>query len=190
MVAVECRFALLGDLGVITPTRGFLDRAVYTGGIDRSITAQDSVSLLATSTLTSYDPSGGGTPLTDILARGSWRHNFTSNIAGNLSSEADMLDFDNAAHTHIEIYRNQVGIDTTLSPILSFRGNIGAVYIVTEGGSNPLASIGSNGLNTANSECPAGLDWGCYAHLPDVEKYHASHHRSSVDRTQRGRFAF
>ena len=147
-------FALLSDLGVITPTRGFLDRATYTGGIDHSITAQDSVSLLATSTLTSYEPSGGGTPLTDILARGSWRHNFSANVAGNLSSEADMLDFDNASHTHIEIYRNQVGIDTTLSPLLSFRGNVGAVYILTEGGINPLA--GSNGLNATSS---ALLDW-------------------------------
>jgi hypothetical protein len=32
-----------------------------------------------------------------------------------------------------------IGIGATLSPVLSFRGNIGAVYLVTEGGVNPLA---------------------------------------------------
>ena len=42
--------ALLNDLGVATNARGFLDRLTATGGIDRSITARDSLSLFATST--------------------------------------------------------------------------------------------------------------------------------------------
>ena len=42
------------------PTSGFLDRLTATGGIDRSITAIDTVSLFATSTRTSYEPSSGG----------------------------------------------------------------------------------------------------------------------------------
>ena len=35
-------------------------------------------------------------------------------------------NYDNALNTRVQIYRNQVGIDATLSPVLSFRGNVGA----------------------------------------------------------------
>jgi hypothetical protein len=78
--------ALLNDLGVVSNARGFLDRLTATGGIDRSITARDSVSLFATSTHTSYEPSSGGTPITDTVARGSWRHSVNRITALNYST--------------------------------------------------------------------------------------------------------
>jgi len=150
-------FALLGQLGVVLPTNGFLNTLTASGGIDRSITARDSLSLFATSTRTSYDPSGGGTPFTDTLARGSWRHNFNSLTAGTISSEAELLNYDNATNTRIQIYRNQIGVDTTLSPLLSFRANIGAVNLITEGGVNPLAVTGANNFGASTSS--SLMDW-------------------------------
>ena len=147
--------ALLNDLGVITNARGFLDRWTMTGGIDRSITARDTLNLFATSTSTSYEPSSGGTAFTDTLARGSWRHSLSSITALNLSSEAELLNFDNASNTRLQIYRNQVGIDATLSPLLSFRGNIGAAYLITEGGVNALALGGANQRSGSSSL----VDW-------------------------------
>lgn len=126
--------AILNDLGIATNVGGFLDRLTTTGGIDRSVTALDTVSLFATSTRTSYEPSSGGIPFTDTLARGSWRHSLSSTAALNLSSEAELLEFGNAFNTRIKIYREQIGIDTTFSPLLSFRANLGAAYLATEGG--------------------------------------------------------
>lgn len=149
--------ALLNDLGVITSANGFLDRATVTGGIDRALTALDSLNLLATSTRTSYEPSSGGTPFTDTLARGSWRHNVTSVTATNMSSEVELLSYDDATNTRIQIYRNQVGVDATLSPLLSFQANIGAAYLITQSGANPLAGIGVNGSNSTASS--ALIDW-------------------------------
>src|SRR5262249_51203203 len=73
--------ALLGQLGVVLPVRGFLDTAMLAGGIERNLTALDSLSLIATSTRTSYEPSSGGTEFTDTLARGVWRHRVNSNLA-------------------------------------------------------------------------------------------------------------
>jgi hypothetical protein len=134
--------ALLNDLGVATKASGFIDKLTAIGGIDRSVTAIDNLNLFATSTRTSYEPSSGGTPFTDTLARGAWRHNFSPITAGTISSEVELLNFDNALKTRIQIYRNQVGIDGTLSSVLSFRGNVGAAYLLTEGGANPLASTG------------------------------------------------
>ena len=147
-------FALLNQLGVVLPVKGFLDTLTASGGIDRSITAKDQVSLFATSTRTSYEPSGGGTPFTDTLARGVWRHNYNSQTTGSISSEAELLNYENATSTRIQIYRNQLGIDKTLSPVLSFRGNVGAINLVTEGGVNPLAG---SGLNTPTSS--SLMDW-------------------------------
>jgi hypothetical protein len=147
--------ALLRDLGVATAAGGFLDTLTASGGIDRSVTARDNLSLFATSTRTSYEPSSGGIPFTDTLARGTWRHSLSSITALNASSEFELLNFDNAFNTRIQIYRNQVGVDATLSSVLSFRGNIGPAYLITDGGVNPLASTGSNGSPNSSSL----VDW-------------------------------
>ncbi len=120
--------ALLNDLGIAAPVNGFLDTLTASGGIDRSLSARDNLSLFATSTRTSYEPSSGGIPFTDTLARGSWRHSYSSVTAFNASSEFELLNFDNATNTSVQIYRNQLGVDATLSPLLSFRGNAGAAY--------------------------------------------------------------
>jgi hypothetical protein len=149
--------ALLNDLGIITNAGGFLDTLTATGGIDRSVTARDSLSLFATSTRTSYEPSSGGTPFTDTVARGTWRHNSSSITALNASSEFELLNYDNASNTRIQIYRNQLGTDATLSSVLSFRGNVGAAYLITDGGVNPLAAIGTNG--SASSTSSSLVDW-------------------------------
>lgn len=147
--------ALLNQLGVVLPVNGFLDTLTASGGIDRSITARDQISLYATSTRTSYEPSSSSTtPLTDTLARGNWRHNYSSVVTGVLSSEAELLNYENATSTRVQIYRNQLGIDTTLSPVLSFRGNVGAINLITDGGTNPLAG---SGINTPTSS--SLLDW-------------------------------
>ena len=136
--------ALLNDLGVVTKAGGFLDTLTATGGFDRSLTARDNLSLFATSTRTSYEPSSGGTPFTDTLARGSWRHSLSPVTALNASSEFELLNYDNAFNTRVQIYRNQLGVDATLSSVLSLRGSIGAAYLVTDGGVSPLAANGSN----------------------------------------------
>lgn len=149
--------ALLGQLGVVLPSNGFIDTLTASGGIDRSLTDRDVVSLFATSTRTSYEPSSGGTPLTDSLARGSWRHNFSSITTGLISSEVELLNYDNATNTRVQIYRNQLGIDATFSSVLSFRGNIGSVNLLTEGGVNPLAAAATNNFNASTSS--SLLDW-------------------------------
>jgi hypothetical protein len=149
-------FALLSDLGVVSNARGFLDRLTATGGLDRSVTARDNLSLLATSTRTTYEPSSAGTAFTDTLVRGTWRHSLSRVAALNAFSEAEFLDYENTTNTRVQIYRNQIGGDATLSPVLSLRGNIGAAYLVTEGGASALTS-GATPLNASGSS--SLVDW-------------------------------
>jgi hypothetical protein len=143
-------FALLGQLAVVTNTRGFLDTTTVGGGIDRSLTALDSVSLSARSTYTSYDPGTGGTPFIDTSANGTWRHRINPIATLSASSDAEFLHFDNALNTDIMILRENAGIDTALSPLLSFRGTAGVAYVQTERGS-PAFSLGSLTPNTSSS---------------------------------------
>lgn len=148
--------ALLNDLGVISPTSSFIDRFTATGGLDRAFNARDSISLFATSSRTYYEPSSGGTAFTDTLARGSWRHGVSSTTGLNLSSEAELLAYDNAFSTQVSIFRNQVGVDTALSSLLSFTGNIGVAYLVTDRG------VSTSAIGGVNSNTPIGstsLDW-------------------------------
>jgi hypothetical protein len=147
--------ALLNDFGVATNARGFLETLRATGGFDRSISARDTISLFATSVHTSYEPSSAsGTPFTDTLARGSWRHSVNSIAAVNVSSEAELLDYENALNTHAQIYRNQAGVETTLSPVLSFRANVGMAVIEIQGVNATIPLISAGAGNSASS-----IDW-------------------------------
>jgi len=149
-------FALLGQLAIVTNTRGFLDTTTVGGGIDRSITALDSVSLSAHSTYTSYDPGTGGTPFIDTSASGTWRHRINPIATLSASSDAEFLHFDNRFNTDIMILRENAGIDATLSPLLSFRGTAGVAYVQTERGS-PAFSLGSATPNASSSGSVTGF---------------------------------
>lgn len=126
--------ALLNELGLTTRATGFLDTLTINGGMDRAITARDSVNLFATSTRTSYEPSSGGIPFTDTSASGTWRHQLDRLSSVSATSAIEVLNYDNLFNSQVMILRNTAGIDTTLTPLLSFRGSIGPVYLQTERG--------------------------------------------------------
>jgi hypothetical protein len=148
--------ALLGQLGVFVNTGGFIDRLTASGGFDRALTATDTVSIFATSSHSSYEPSSGGTPFDDTLARGSWRHAVNSIAAVTASSEAELLSYGNTLGTEVQIYRNQIGADLTISPLLSFRANAGPVYIETQNGASS-SPIGGSAVATGIPSAVA--DW-------------------------------
>ncbi len=146
--------ALLNELGINAKVDGAIDRLTATGGIDRSLTALDSLSLMATSSRSSYEPSSAGIAFTDTLARGTWRHSLSSIGALTASSEAELLNYDNAFNTNITILRNQVGVQASLSPLLSFRGEVGVINIITNNG---VGTSATNGLPVATSGNQ--IDW-------------------------------
>ncbi len=109
-------FALLGQLGVVTNTRGFIDVSSVSGGIDRAITYLDTVSLSARASYTSYDPGTIGTTFIDAGANGIWRHRVNSLSTVSASSDVEQLHFNNALNTEIMILRENLGLDTALTP--------------------------------------------------------------------------
>jgi hypothetical protein len=139
-------FALLNQLGVFTNAVGSLNTLNFGGGIDRSLSARDTVSLSARATLTNFDPSSGGTPFTDTSANASWSHRLSPLTSVTASSNAEFLAFNNASNTNITILRNQGGFDTTLSPLLSFHGMWGAAIVQTENSGFGAVSGSATGL--------------------------------------------
>jgi hypothetical protein len=133
-------FALLGQLGVITNVAGSINTLNFGGGLDRSLSALDTVSLSAHSTMSSYDPPSAGTAYTDTSATASWSHRLGSLTTISATSNPEWLSYDNAFGTNIVILRNQAGFNTSLSPFLSFRGNWGAAYVQTENRGTPASS--------------------------------------------------
>lgn len=150
-------FALLGQLGVLTNTRGYLDLSHISGGIDRSITNLDFVSLQAGTTYTSYDPGAGGTPFTDSTITASWRHRWDAILTFTASSNAETLDFANLQQSTATIYRENAGFEVTLSPVLSFKGTAGFAYVQTTNGSlatslgTPSTSLGGSSTSSSGS---------------------------------------
>ena len=144
-------FALLGQLAVVTNTRGFIDNSTVGGGIDRSLTALDSISLSAHSSYTSYDPGTGGTPFVDTSANATWRHRVNPIATLIASTDADFEHFDNALNTNIILLRENAGVDATLSPLLSFRGTAGVAYVQTKNGSPAFSIAPASSPNGSSS---------------------------------------
>jgi hypothetical protein len=126
--------ALLNELGVSAPITGAIDTLNVSGGIDRSLSALDTLNLFAGTTQTSYEPSGGGIPFSDTTANGTWRHRLNSIASLTASSEVELLDYSNSVNSKVTILRDRIGVDATLSPLLSFRANAGPIYLQTERG--------------------------------------------------------
>ena len=139
-------FALLSQLGLITNVVGSINTLNFAGGLDRSLSALDTVSLSARSTQTSYDPPSAGTAFTDTSANGSWSHRLSSLTTITASSNAELLSYNNAFGTTTMILRNQAGFSTSLSPLLSFRGNWGAAYVQVENTGLAINSASATGL--------------------------------------------
>lgn len=130
----QTQFALLGDLGVTTNVAGDIDRTTLKGGIDRSLTSRDVVSLSAQSSLTTYNPPSSGTQFSDSIADVTWRHQVSSVATLIASSDVEWLNFDSPANAQALFLRENVGANLTLSPLLSFRGTVGVSYLKAQGG--------------------------------------------------------
>ena len=146
-------FALLGDLGVITNATGDIDRTTLRGGIDRSLTSRDVVSLSAQSTLTTYNPPSAGTQFSDSVGDVTWRHQVSSVATLIESTDVEWLNFDSPANSQALFLRENVGANLTLSPLLSFRGTVGVSYLKAQGGT--AASILPTTAGTTGGSRPA-----------------------------------
>src|SRR5260370_34431419 len=71
-------FALLGQLGVTTNVVGAIDTLNFSGGLGRSPSALDTVSLSARSTLTSYQPPSRGIAFSGTSGNARSRHRLSS----------------------------------------------------------------------------------------------------------------
>jgi hypothetical protein len=131
--------AVLEDLGVTANVHGDLDRTMVGGGIQRSLSAMDTISVSATSALTTYTPSSGGTEFTDTSMTTSWRHRISPLTTLNATSQLEWLNYETSPAENLYILRETAGFETTLSPLLSYGASAGVAYSDTQVGTgSPL----------------------------------------------------
>jgi hypothetical protein len=134
--------AVLGDLGLTTNVHGNIDRTMVGGGIQRSLSAMDLVSVSATSTLTTYDPASSGTEFTDSTVTGTWRHQVSPLTTVSATSQFEWLNFDTTPASNLMILRETGGFETALSPLLSYGASLGVVYSDAQVGTgSPLGPL-------------------------------------------------
>jgi hypothetical protein len=120
--------AVLGDLGLLTNVHGDIDRTTFGGGIQRSLSALDTISFSVNSALTTYDPTSSGTQFVDSTATASWRHRIDPLTTISLTSQAEWLHYDAGPIANLLLWRNTAGFDTSISQVLSYGANVGAIY--------------------------------------------------------------
>jgi hypothetical protein len=124
--------AVLGDLGLLTNVHGDLDRTMLGGGIQRSLSALDTISFSASSTLTTYQPASGGTQFTDSSATATWRHKVDPLTTIAVNSQFEWLVYDTVPSSDLMLFRNTAGFETTFSPVFSYGANVGVIYANAE----------------------------------------------------------
>ncbi len=149
--------AVLGDLGVATRAHGNIDRTTLGGGVRRSLSALDTISLSATSSLTTYDPSSSGTAFTDSSATATWSHRVSPLTTLSATSQFEWLNYDTRPVSNLMLFRNTAGFETTLSPILSYGASIGVIYASAQNGGNPLIPLGPSFATPAASGSAVGF---------------------------------
>jgi hypothetical protein len=140
--------AVLGDLGLLTNVNGDLDRTMLRGGIQRSLSALDTISFSASSALTTYQPASGGTQFTDSIGTATWRHKVDPLTTIAVNSQFEWLAYDTVPSSSLMLVRNTAGFETTFSPVFSYGANIGVVYTNGEIGTLPIvpgAGLGAIG---------------------------------------------
>jgi hypothetical protein len=131
--------AVLGDLGFTTNAHGNVDRTAVGGGIQRSLSALDTISMSATSSLTTYDPASSGTEFTDSSVTGTWRHQVSPLTTVSATSQFEWLSYDTTPHSDILLFRNTAAFETSVTRLLSYGGNVGVNYSSSQGGTSPFA---------------------------------------------------
>jgi hypothetical protein len=132
--------AVLGDLGLLTNVRGDLERTMLSGGLQRSLSALDTISFSASSALTTYQPSSGGTEFTDSNATATWRHKVDPLTTISVNSQLEWLAFDSVPSADLLLLRNTAGFETKFSPVFSYGGNAGVVYSNAQIGASPIVT--------------------------------------------------
>jgi hypothetical protein len=134
--------AVLGDLGVATNAHGNIDRTMVGGGIQRSLSAMDLVSVSATSTLTTYDPASSGTEFTDSSVTGTWRHQVSPLTTVSATSQFEWLNYDTMPASNLMLLRETAGFETALSPLLTYGASLGVIYSDAQvGAGSPLGPL-------------------------------------------------
>jgi hypothetical protein len=136
--------AVLGDLGLLTNVNGDLNQTTLRGGIQRSLSALDTISFSASSALTTYDPASGGTQFTDSIGTATWRHKADPLTTIAVNSQFEWLAYDTVPSSSLMLLRNTAGFETTFSPVFSYGANIGVVY--TNGEIGPFPIVPGTGL--------------------------------------------
>jgi hypothetical protein len=121
--------AILSDLGIQTQAAGNIDTTALLGGLERSLSASDFVSLSGGSVLTYFDPSSGGTQFLDTTANLNWRHRLSSLASFSIASGAEWLSYDNARQTNTIILRNTAAFDLAVTPLIDVHASAGAAIV-------------------------------------------------------------
>jgi hypothetical protein len=130
--------AVLGDLGVLTNVHGDVDQGMIRGGIQRSLSALDTISFSASTALTTYSPASAGIQYTDSSATATWRRRIDPLTTLAVNSQFEYLAYDTIPSENLMLWRNTAGFETAISPVLSYGANLGVIFTRGEFGASPF----------------------------------------------------
>jgi hypothetical protein len=127
-------FAQFSSLGTLASINGTIARLSFRGGMDRSVTDRDSLSVALETARTAYDPSSSGTAFRDTTGSVSWKRKLTALTTLTASADGELATYENAGTSDVLILRGQAGFDTTLTPRVKLQAKAGVSHLETLNG--------------------------------------------------------
>jgi hypothetical protein len=140
--------------GVAT-VRGSFDTYAVNGGVTRDLSRNDSISWTANASTVSFtDPNQ--TPYVDFMTMVSWNHRLTQMTTLTNSLSFDWFSQDNPAKSQRLFWSLLTGLQSTLSPRLTFTGNVGIDFVNSYQNGIPQSS---NPSGAFQPQVGAGNGW-------------------------------
>lgn len=108
--------------------RGTFDTYAIDGGVTRNLSRLDSISWSAHASTVSYsDPTQ--TPYVDFSTTAAWNHNINATTTLTNSANFDWFSQDNEVKSQRLFWQFMTGLQSQLTPRLSFNGQVGAAFV-------------------------------------------------------------
>jgi len=119
----------LAETGRTTASRGTINTFAVDGGLTHDLSRIDSLTWTARATRVDYTNDPTALPYDDVVSTLAWRRSLSPTTVLNNFVSFDWFAADNIQQTQRLFWKAMTGLDSKLSPRLTFTGNVGWAFV-------------------------------------------------------------
>ena len=119
----------LAETGRTSASRGSINTYAVDGGLIHDLSRTDSLTWTARATQVAYSNDPTALPYDDVISTAAWKHSLSPTTVLTNFVSFDYFLADNIQQTQRLFWKAMTGLDSKLSPRLTFTGNVGWAFV-------------------------------------------------------------